>query len=296
MTIAATEQPRPRVAILVLNWNGWRDTVECLESLFRLDYPTFTVVVCDNGSTDCSVERILNWATGTPTAIHGISPELRHLSQPPVKKPLSVSTYSRQQAESDELGQVASSLVLLQNGANLGFAGGNNVGLLFLYRRPFDYVWILNNDIVVAPDSLTRLLAATEPFAGKAAVAAALYEYKAPSVIQAAGGGTYKAWQGHPRPVTTLPADTSSKRLDYLATGCMLAPLNEMREVGTIDERYFLYGEDIDISLRLEHVGLTLACASDARVWHKGGAATGKGNPRIDYYIVRNHLHLARKH
>ena len=53
-----------RVAVVVLNWNGWRDTVECLESVLRSDYPNYRVVVCDNGSTDDSVANIRAWADG----------------------------------------------------------------------------------------------------------------------------------------------------------------------------------------------------------------------------------------
>ena len=289
---------RPRVAILVLNWNGWRDTVECLESLFRLDYPAVTVVVCDNGSTDGSIERILAWARGELPPIEGAPPELRPLSDPPVAKPIVVADYSRAAAETVAAASVAVPLVLIRNEANLGFAGGNNVGLRFLFGQPaFDYVWVLNNDIVVASDSLSEMVESAEARGGKAAVSATLYDYREPAVVQAAGGGSFRRWQGHPRPVTKLPAAGAGlQRLDYLATGCMLAPLKEFREVGTIDERYFLYGEDIDISLRLEEVGLSLIHAPNARVWHKGGGSIGHHSPRHDYYIVRNHLYLARQH
>jgi GT2 family glycosyltransferase len=54
----------PQVAIIALNWNGWQDTIECLESLQRLIYPNYQVIVVDNGSTDGSMEKIKDWARG----------------------------------------------------------------------------------------------------------------------------------------------------------------------------------------------------------------------------------------
>jgi len=56
---------QPSVYVVILNWNGWQDTIECLESVFRLDYPSFRVIVCDNGPRDGSPEHIRAWAEGS---------------------------------------------------------------------------------------------------------------------------------------------------------------------------------------------------------------------------------------
>jgi len=90
----------PKVAIIILNWNGWKDTVECLESVFRIDYPNYQVVVVDNGSNDDSVEKIKDWADGrqevlTPEPTH----PLYHLSHAPVQKPIPFIEYDRKTAE-----------------------------------------------------------------------------------------------------------------------------------------------------------------------------------------------------
>src|SRR5213079_689239 len=89
---------QPRVHVLLVNYNGWRDTLECLESVFRLDYPDFRVVVCDNGSTDGSVERIQAWAGGTQPArrSHVTAPALRDT---PLDKPIPYVLRERAQAE-----------------------------------------------------------------------------------------------------------------------------------------------------------------------------------------------------
>ena len=82
-------QEWPKVFIIILNWNGWKDTIECLESVFRNTYPNYQVIVVDNGSTNGSMEKIKVWANAkqevlTPEPIH----PLYHLSHPPVKKPI----------------------------------------------------------------------------------------------------------------------------------------------------------------------------------------------------------------
>ena len=147
----------PKVAIIILNWNGWEDTIECLESVFRISYPNHKVIVVDNGSTDSSMEKIKNWADGklevlTPGPAH----HLYHLSHPPVKKPIPYVYYTREEAEKggnftiEEKITLPYPLILIQTDENLGFAGGNNVGIKYtLCNKNIDYLLLLNNDIVV---------------------------------------------------------------------------------------------------------------------------------------------------
>src|SRR5918997_2832779 len=89
----------PRVHVLVLNWNGWRDTLECLESVFRVDYANLRVIVCDNASTDGSLERIKEWAEGRLAPDPAPNERLRHLSSPSVPKPIEYVEYGRAEAE-----------------------------------------------------------------------------------------------------------------------------------------------------------------------------------------------------
>ena len=90
----------PKVAIIILNWNGWEDTIECLESIFRNTYPNYQVIVVDNGSTNGSIEKMKAWAEGkqevlTPEPSH----PLYYLSHPLVKKPIPYIYYTREEAE-----------------------------------------------------------------------------------------------------------------------------------------------------------------------------------------------------
>src|ERR1700694_2988487 len=115
--------------VILLNWNGWKDTIECLESVFRLNSPDFRVVVCDNASADGSLEKIKQWARGELPA-ESANPLLSHLTLPPFPKPILYCELTREEAESGTATH-SCPLTLIQNGANVGFAAGNNVGLRY---------------------------------------------------------------------------------------------------------------------------------------------------------------------
>jgi GT2 family glycosyltransferase len=290
----------PRVHVLLVNYGGWPDTLECLESVFRLDYPDFRVIVCDNGSTDGSLDRIQAWADGRLAAPSTEDERLRRLSCPPVQKPLSYETYDRAGAEQGGSESSDARLVLVQSGANLGFAGGNNVGLRYLLARAEGgYVWLLNNDTVVACDALRKLVEVAEADPTIGVVGARLSDYRSPDVLQAAGGGRIRRWHGVGRPYTDENGDGDcakiAERLDYITGASMLIPLRVVEHVGLLDERYFAYSEEADWCFRMRAAGFRLAYCPSAHVWHKEGKSIGRGSPLQDYYIERNALMLVRR-
>jgi GT2 family glycosyltransferase len=291
----------PRVAILLLNWNGWKDTVECLNSLFRLEYDNFTVILCDNASTDSSVERIREWsrdpvATDSPAHHRQGQSKGRGL---PASIPLTELT--RAEAEAGAADSV-SRVLLVHNGDNLGFAQGNNVGLRYVLARPeIDYVWILNNDVVVDSESLTELVRCAQLEARVGGVGSTIFEYSEPDVIQAAGGGVFSRRNIIPRLITRPRrrrgrSPHAPPRLDFISGACMLVGVNELRHVGLIDEAFFIYCEDVDLGVRIRASGRHLLHARDSKIWHKGGSTVGHRSTRHDYYTVRNMLALTRKH
>ena len=89
----------PKIAIIILNWNGWKDTIECLESVFRIDYPNYQVIVVDNNSPNNSMEYIKAWAEGNLDVWTKPDNPLRHLSNPPVPKPVPYVFYNKEEAE-----------------------------------------------------------------------------------------------------------------------------------------------------------------------------------------------------
>ncbi|MFA6147230.1 MAG: glycosyltransferase family 2 protein [bacterium] len=271
-----------RVYILLVNWNGWRDTVECLESVFRIDYPDYRVVVCDNGSTDNSIERIRSWAEGKTTVEVSAENPLRRLSWPPVPKPVSHVEYDRKRAESggDPAGDSAR-LILVRTGANLGFAGGNNVGLRHaLARDDFEYAWLLNNDTVVEPGALTALVRRMEGAPRAGICGSTLPFYSKPGKLWARSGATYNRWFAYAKcigihqPVES-PADPEEveRKMDYVAGASMLVSRAFLRDIGLMDEGYFLYFEEPDWAVRARG-RYGLAYARDSVVYHKVGAST----------------------
>lgn len=287
----------PPVHVVLLNWNGWRDTIECLESLFRLDYPELRIVVCDNGSTDGSVEHIIAWAEGREEAP---APRVPIARDRPIARPVPCAVLDRDTAErGGTAGDPA--LVIVRTGANLGFAGGNNVGLRYvLAREKTGHAWILNNDVVVAPDSLRRMVKIAEREA-PAVVGGTLLEYHRPDRVETVGGGRVLPWAGFPthttraeRPRVGTPG-AEPVRVDFISGGCLLAPVEALRAVGLIDERYFLYCEDTDWSFRAVAAGWKLRWDPGAIVWHKGGGTVGHGSVRHDYYIVKSSLLLVHR-
>lgn len=302
----------PRVAIVVLNWQGWPDTVECLESLQRLDYPDFTVVVVDNGSGDDSVAMIRSWAEGR------VPVRSPFLDYDPSRKPLHCVRYGREQAEAGgEEGAEATlrqhapwqRLVVIENGANLGFAGGNNVGLRYaLARGDFAYVWLLNNDTVVRSDSLRHLVRQMqeEPTAGMCG--STLLYYHQPQFVQALGGGSFNRWTAFSRHLGAFrPADQPVDaravlaEMDYVLGASMLLSQAFLRDVGLMSEDYFLYFEELDWAMRAGS-RYRLAWAPGSIVYHKEGASIGSGNKHrhssllSDCYFIRNRLFFTRRY
>jgi GT2 family glycosyltransferase len=287
------EPKLPGVSILLLNWNGWRDTIECLESVFRLDYLDFQVIVCDNDSRDGSLEKIAAWARGE------LLPEMaedhlqRSHSWPPVAKPITAATLSR--AEVD-LGArpTDARLVLIQTGGNLGYAGGNNVGIRWaIADGSVGYIWLLNNDTVVDPGALTALVrqAEADPVIGM--VGSRILYYDEPERVQAHAGGSVVRWTGlthHLDGPTPMGDDQIDP--DYIMGASLLARTAVAEQVGGLDERYFLYSEEVDWCLRSRLQGWKLAYAPSSQVWHKGGRSVNYGSPLHDYHTVRGMLLL----
>ncbi|GAC1471501.1 MAG: glycosyltransferase family 2 protein [Desulfuromonadaceae bacterium] len=295
-----------RVYIVILNWNGWQDTIECLESVFRLDYPNFRVIVCDNDSMDGSVERIKAWAEGNQTAIVPESHSLYALSHPPVAKPIVVDEYDRRTAEAGGVANDVARLVLIRTGANLGFAGGNNVGLRHaLSRGDFDYVWLLNNDTVVRSDALSWMVKRMEERPDAGMCGSLMPYYDVPDMVWTAGGGTFNQWLAKSCslddrvPIAEItPRSEIEKQMDYVAGASLLISKPYLHKIGLMSEDYFLYFEEPDWYFRgRKH--FSLAYSENSIVYHKVGISTSRydeGKDRnAEYYCFRNQLRITKK-
>lgn len=291
----------PKVYVILVNWNGWRDTIECLESLFRLDYPDFTIIVCDNASSDESLANIKDWARGT-TPAECLNHQLRHLVDPPIPKPVEWAELRPAEIASGEGPDPR--LILIQTGANLGFAGGNNAGLSYaLSRSDFSYAWLLNNDTVVEPDSLTALVARASASDRIGMCGSKTLRYDDPSSVQAFGGFSFNRWFARGGAVAigssagaAQDPEQVERRLAYIAGSSLLVSRQFLELVGLMNERYFLYFEELDWAMRAKGT-FRLAYSPDSIVYHKEGSSIGTNaaersgqSPVAEYYGARNRI------
>jgi len=259
-----------RLFILVLNWNGWQDTLECLESVFRSNYANFKVVVCDNDSSDDSFNKIKAWADGT-LELNTAGGDLHYLSSPPVGKSIQYTTYTKTEVEqSDFLDYTNAALILIQNGENLGFAGGNNVAIKFALKHGATHVWILNNDTVVDPQAARELIEACESGPDVGFVGSKVLLYGTPSTIWCIGADI--DWHiGNPRILGYLhPDDGAFDEMTEMETisGCsMLVKRDVLERIGLMDERFFLYFEETDWIERARRHGYKTLYTPSARIF-----------------------------
>lgn len=240
----------PRVSIVILNWNGLRDTLECLRSVDDLTYIGFEVIVVDNGSHDGSQEALRSQYPG---------------------------------------------LMVIENGRNLGYAGGNNIGIRHAFERGADYIWLLNNDTVVDNECLSRLVMVAESDEKLGLLSPAVYDFPLRSRLKWAGTKFDRS------EVRFVSLTEISRHPDSNVEGplvlwgtALLVRRSVVEEVGYLDERYFAYLEDYDYSLRAIERGVATRVVGDARVYHKSARSLGENSP-VRYYLRARNLYLVSR-
>jgi GT2 family glycosyltransferase len=288
----------PQVAIIILNYNGWKDTIECLESLRKSTYNNYWLVVIDNGSTDDSCERIIEWANKK----YSNSIEIKDYVD---KNHIYCVIYNKNTAESGgikEKEQTLSSipatkrLILINNEENLGFAGGCNVGIRYAMRISSKYVFLLNNDTVVDNHAVEKMVAFLENNSDYEGVTGQIRYYHEPAKVWNCGGklmfygGRRYYYSGSN--ISKVP-QTSFKTITFL-TGCaVLFRIRLFEKIGLLSERFFFGEEDFDLCLRMKDNGFKLACANEAIIYHKVGSSIE--NISSNKTITRIYLHYLNR-
>jgi GT2 family glycosyltransferase len=290
----------PLVYVVVLNWNNWKDAIECLEQVFRSDYPNYRVIVCDNNSQDGSLERIKAWADGRRGEASFPSSDLRYVqSFVPVGEPIHYVEYDRSTAEQGGDGADAvAPLILIQTGENLGYAGGNNVGLRYVFRSdPKAYALVLNPDVRITRDFLSKAVSnLLADSARKAAVVGfPIYSHENRDSLECAYMQDAFA-RGWPC-VRVLPKEFEQLSIleGVIAHGAamLIAPSAPIK---LFPEEYFLYGEDVDYCKQIMKRGGNIIVQLDNPVYHLGSTSIGVNSPVQIYYSRRSKLALCRKY
>lgn len=296
-----------RLGVIIVNYKRADDTIECLESLLRSTIP-LRVVVVDNASGDGSADRILAWAAGSlPPQV--ASEAMAQLSRPPLPKPEPVHRVIAAEAGK---APVDGKLTLIESPDNLGFAGGNNLGLKHLMAdTALTRFWLLNNDTVVAPDAAEQLLAEMDATPDVGMCGTTVCYYWRPQVIQALNGSRYNpligtaASIGGGQPVVS-PHDKQavSAATDFVLGASLAVSRAFLTRVGLMEESYFLYFEELDWATRNQRLGagrFATAFADQARVWHKEGGSIGSSGIKgqrsalSDYWMTRSRLGYVRR-
>jgi GT2 family glycosyltransferase len=239
----------PTVFIIILNWNGLEDTLECLGSIDTLLYGNYRVIVVDNGSSD------------------GSAPIIRR------KHP---------------------SVTIIENSENLGFTGGNNIGMRYAMEKGADYIWLLNNDTVVADDTLKELVDYAEKYKEAGLLSPYIYFYDSPEMIQFRGSTV--DWNNFDikKLNTENDHDLSGRDTDMVLWGTALfIRRSTIETIGYLDEKYFAYYEDEDYCLRALKNGLGCGVVPGAKVYHKDSRSTGGYTAPMQVFLrSRNYYFL----
>lgn len=262
-----------KISIIILNWKRADDTIRCLKSIRQLKIKRgwkIEIVVVDNASSDGSVKKINKYLGKA------------------IKKRRS---FSSKVIESDK---------------NLGFTGGNNLGIDHSLRNNSDYMLILNNDTEADKDMLRGLIKTAKRFPKAAAISPKIYFAKGyefhkdayedeelGNVIWYAGGNIdWENVYGSNRGVDEVDDDKymQTEPTDFATGACMLLRTEAIEQAGGFDDKYFMYLEDSDLSMRLKKAEWLVLYTPEAHLWHKVAQSSGIGSELNDYFIHRNRM------
>lgn len=181
---------------------------------------------------------------------------------------------------------------------NRGYAGNNNVGIAHALERGCEWVFVLNEDTVLAPDCLRLLVAAGEREPSVGVVGPKVLHWDEPNVIQSAGGVLDRHWRPtHAGQNEDDAGQWDSERAVEWISGCaILVRAEAIRRVGVLDERFFYYWEETEWCVRIGRAGYAVRYAPEAVLRHKGVQRNYQPGPGVAYYNTRNRLLFLQKH
>lgn len=245
-----------RVSIITVNWNGLADTTECLESLKKVTYPDYEVIVVDNNS-DGNDAQVLK----------------------------------------DKFGDY---IHLIENDKNYGFGEGFNTGIRYvLAGSPPEYILIINNDVVVAPDFLDELMkvAESDEQIGILGPKIYYYDYEGRKDVIWSAGGRIRRWalkihRQMGENDDDLPKYQAVKDVDWITGAVLMFKSSLTEKVGLLNPWYFIGHEDIEYCLKARRIGFKVFYVPTARAWHKVGVSAKKfhityADPSAYYYLIK---------
>jgi len=261
----------PHVSVIITNWNFWQDTLECLESVLKTDYPNYNIILIDDNSDNDSIANIMEWASGDLN--HKIQTKFEDLVYPLIEKPIAITeldVVNRKPAyhninEGSELGKI----LFLKSKPNFGFTGVNNISFAVaesLFKSK--YYFMLNNDTVIRKDTLTKLIEEMENDPEIGSAQSTIYYYNNSEMI-ANAGGRILPW-GQTKYYKKIQKGTA-KEISFIngCANCIAA--DTIQNVGALSEKFFHGEDDFEFSMRLSKNNIKKLCVANSHVFHKIG-------------------------
>jgi hypothetical protein len=181
---------------------------------------------------------------------------------------------------------------------NRGYAGNNNVGITAALAQKADWVFVLNEDTVLASECLTQMIKVAESDPKIGIIGPMVYHHNEPDVIQSAGGRFGPYWDSiH---IGQNEPDRGQFKAPHVVdwiSGCgILVRRAVIEQVGMLDERYFYYWEETEWCLRAGRAGWRVMHAPAAKLWHKGVQRDYRPKASVTYYATRNRFLTLAKH
>lgn len=284
--------------VILLNYNSWKDTIECVESVMKSDLDQFKIIICDNHSNNQSLEHMKRWAAGEEIAHCSNNKIIKEIVYPLISKPLSYQEFDENVEKQNKI-KITNKITFISLTDNRGFAGGMNAGISLAVSQPdCQYVWCLNNDTVVKPDAMRKLVEkiSSNPHNGICSSKGMYYDSPGQEqwLINQTG---FNRWLCI-RSTISNRALKMQKMASYNGASFMVTR-EFIQKVGLMEERYFLYCEEWDWTIRGKRAGFRLTYAEDSVIYHKQGRTTGGTELRksylADYYGVRSKILFTQK-
>lgn len=271
----------PKVYVVIVNWNGEKDTVRCLDSLLTVNYDNMHVIISDNGSEAQSIHVLKAW----------VQLKMRQV----------LSAGNAFSIENDSMS--IKTLCLLENKNNLGFTGANTVGIKYALQHNADYILFLNNDTMVTKNFLMQMIEVGESDSTYGILGCKIYFAENESIakknkIWSLGG--YEYVHGNPMNIGSNQFDRLAwkgiRESEMICGCCMLIKRAVIEKIGVQDDDLFFGIDDVEYSLRASKHGWKNALVMDAEIYHFGSnSVEGRTGLQL-YYLFRNTYYFRTKH
>jgi GT2 family glycosyltransferase len=285
--------------IVLVNYNNALDTIECLESLIKVDDDNLKIIVVDNSTVDCINTFKLWCRSELDLNIKTLFPDIIY---PLTNVELDAKFIDEE--ESYLINEISNKITFIKAKFNNGFAAANNIAIKSILKVDCSdaWIWLLNNDTVVSKDIIKNFrlyIQSSNPTKRLGIVGTKLYYYQSPHLLQGVAG-RYNPYNGKTKHIGAFELDSgqydnfSYQKFDYVIGASLFVSVQFVLEVGLMTEAYFLYYEEIDWITRGRKKDWMIGFLNDGMVYHKEGASIDSDNSKksdlADYYICRNLL------